>query len=778
MSNPPQPPSAPVPTSAASKGLDDFLLTDSDLIETDDVLASATQLVPPEEEDMSAPLTQLHEVGDRSTAITTGISSTTATTNAPDRHRLGSAIVRSALDPVIAVDASGNAIALNPSAERIYGYARRDILGKDIIDSVFVHPWQRLLRAHMARHATAEAGFQIGKRFEAQARRADGSTFPVELSISRIPIQEGPYFSVIARDISSRKQAEEALRESEERYALAVRGANDALWDWALKTDVIYFSPRFQSILGTEDIDAGSDPDAWFSRVHPDDLTQLKADLDAHLKGETSQLKNEHRLRHDDGSYRWVLCRGLAVRDSRNRASRLAGSFTDITARKLIDEQLYRAALHDDLTGLPNRTLFVDRLERVMQLSRRNTNHLFGVLFLDFDRFKVINDSLGHAIGDRLLIGVARRIENCLRASDSVARLGGDEFVILLSQIKDIDEAAYVAERIQSALMLPFRLNGHEVFITASIGIVTSDVGYTNPEEILRDADTAMYQAKHRGKAQYAFFNRDMHASAVARLQAESDMRRALKHEEFYLNYQPIVLPSGDILGFEALVRWQHPERGFVSPGEFIPIAEETGLILPLGEWVLREACRQMHQWQQDFPSAAPLYISVNITSNQIAQVNFIDNVERTLQETGLSGNSLRLEITESLIMENMESTSAKLETLRSMGVQVYIDDFGTGYSSFSYLQSLPIDALKIDKMFIDLVSDDPKSHQIVRAIITLAAALGLRVVAEGVETAEQLKTLEEMGCDAIQGYLMSRPLPDSAASELIDRTPATTRPS
>ncbi|MEM9154614.1 MAG: EAL domain-containing protein [Cyanobacteria bacterium P01_F01_bin.33] len=766
-------PHTPTPDrDAPDEMLEDLLLSDAEL-DADGLLASSTQLVPPEE---TFSHTQLHDVSDRPSALSNRLATATDITQAPDSQILGAAIVQSALDPMFAIDAKGIAIVINPSAERIFGYARREVLGKDIIESVFVHPWQRLLRAHMARHTGTEAGFQVGKRFEAQARRADGSLFPVELSISRIPIQEGPYFSVIARDITSRKTAEEALRESEERYALAVRGANDALWDWSLKTDVIYFSPRFQSMLGCEDIEIGSDPNAWFDRVHPEDLPQLKADLNAHLQGETTHLKNEHRLCHDDSSYRWVLCRGIAVRDSRNRASRLAGSFTDITARKLIDEQLYRAALHDDLTGLPNRTLFVDRLERMMQMARRNPSHVFGVLFLDFDRFKVINDSLGHAIGDRLLVGVARRIENCLRACDSVARLGGDEFVILLSQIKDIEEAALVAERIQSALMLPFRLNGHEVFITASIGIVSSDAGYESPEEILRDADTAMYQAKHRGKAQYVFFNRDMHASAMARLRSENDMRRAIKNQEFYLNYQPIVLPSGDILGFEALVRWQHPERGFVSPGEFIPIAEETGLILPLGEWVLREACQQMRQWQQEFPSAEPLYISVNITSNQISQANFIETVEHTLRETGLAASSLRLEITESLIMENLESTSRKLQILRELGVQVYIDDFGTGYSSFSYLQNLPIDALKIDKMFIDPVSEDPKSHQIVRAIITLAEGLGLRVVAEGVETDEQLKTLEEMGCDAIQGYLMSRPLPTSDAGELIERSPASTR--
>jgi diguanylate cyclase (GGDEF)-like protein/PAS domain S-box-containing protein len=565
-----------------------------------------------------------------------------------------------------------------------------------------------------------------------------------------------------------RRKAEAALRESEERYALAVRGANDGLWDWNLKTDVIYFSPRWKEMLGWDEHEIANDPAEWFSRLHPEEVGAVRSALAAHIDGRSDHFEAEHRMLHRDGGYRWMRSRGLVVRDQAGAAYRMAGSQTDITEGKVADA----------LTGLPNRILFIDRLASSIERARRHSEYMFAVLFLDLDRFKVINDSLGHVVGDELLVAIARRLEGCLRSSDTVARLqtdhtiarlGGDEFTVLLKDIGDVSDALRVAERVQDALSLAFTLNGHEVFTTASIGITTSASHYQTPEAVLRDADTAMYRAKSRGGARSEVFDREMRDRAVARLQLETDLRRALERDEFRLYYQPIVsLATRAITGFEALVRWQHPERGLILPEEFIRVAEETSMIVPLGWWVVREACRQLRRWQlrQDAPAA--LSMCVNLSAKQFSQASLTENVTRILAEADLQPSSLVLEITESTIMESTDSASTVLTELRDLGVQLAIDDFGTGYSSLSYVHRFPLNSLKIDRSFVSGMGEKGERSEIVRAIVNLAHNLGLEVIAEGVETQSQLDHLTTLECDYGQGYLFSMPVGADAATALV----------
>jgi len=570
-----------------------------------------------------------------------------------------------------------------------------------------------------------------------------------------------------------RQTTEDALRDSEERYALAVRGANDGLWDWDLDADLVFFSPRWKSMLGFSDADVGDDPREWLDRIHPDDRPPFRRHLDTHLGGATEQLEFEHRMRNAAGEYLWVLARGVAVRDKNGKPYRMAGSQTDITARKRAEHQLQHDALHDGLTGLANRVLFIDRLACALADLQRRAAPDFSVLFFDLDRFKNVNDSLGHTIGDKLLLGIARRLEHFLRPGDTVARLGGDEFAILIHRVEDASGAIHVADRVQEILSMNFSIDGNDVMVTASIGIAHSSTGYSSPEEILRDADIAMYRAKAEGKARYEIFDRDMHQSAVALLKLETELRRSVHRGDFIMNYQPIVsLTGGRIVGFEGLVRWQHPERGIVTPSQFIAIAEETGLIVPLGWWVLRESCRQTELWQKMFPSEPPLWISVNMSGKLFMKTDMVDQLLGILQETGLTPSSLRIEVTENVVMDHAELAVRNLMELRALGVQISIDDFGTGYSSLSYLQRFHYDELKIDRSFVAQLGSPGDSRAIVETILNLANSLGIGVVAEGIETAEQVDRLRQMHCPHGQGFWFSRPLAVPAAEELIASSP------
>jgi diguanylate cyclase (GGDEF)-like protein/PAS domain S-box-containing protein len=592
--------------------------------------------------------------------------------------------------------------------------------------------------------------------------RADSSILQVKV----LPVVGG--VSLLWHDMTERLRAEQELRQIGERLTLAAEGANDGLWQWNLRTQEFYFSGRWRAMIGLAP-DAGvGRPEHWLERVHPDDVEDLKETLKAHLAGQTDVFQHEHRIRHEDGSYRRFLCRGVAVTDSRQRRDRIAGSLTDTTEQALAQERLRSVGFLDPLTGLCNRAVFVEGLgRRLDEAGARRPGSLFAVLYLDLDRFKIVNDSLGHLVGDELLIAVSRRLESCLRPGDALARLGGDEFAILLNRLTADTQANGIAFRIQDALSTPFSISGREVFTSVSIGIAFGPAHYTNPDEIMRDADTAMYHAKARGKARHEVFDADMHARVRDRLSLENDLRRAIVSNDFEIVYQPIVrLTSGMCVGFESLIRWTRNGE-IVSPATFVPIAEELGLIDALGTWVLQEACCTFADWQRRFPAAGLDCITVNVSSRQLIQQNFVRVVQQAVQRAGLKPADLRVEITETALMDSPGEAADVLRELRDFGVKVYLDDFGTGYSSLSHLHKLPVDALKIDRSFVTSLLL-PNRPAIVESILALARTLNTSVVAEGIESDVQARELERLGCTHAQGFLFSRPLTTASAEALV----------
>ncbi|HEX2060568.1 MAG TPA: EAL domain-containing protein, partial [Thermoanaerobaculia bacterium] len=558
---------------------------------------------------------------------------------------------------------------------------------------------------------------------------------------------DGPLLERSIRYALEQSRTLRALRESEERYALSARGANDGLWVWDLRNGDVYYSPRWKTMLGYGEDEIGSAPDEWLSRVHPDDVEILRSAIDRHLRDMTPHLEHEHRMRSRDGSWRWMLSRGLAVRDAGGTATRIAGSMTDITERKLAVERLTHDAFHDALTRLPNRALFMDRLQRVIEVQRRHPETIFAVLFLDLDRFKLVNDSLGHVVGDELLVGVARRLTETMRSSDTVARLGGDEFAILLEGLEHAADTVRAARRIQDALAEPFQVAGHEIFTTVSIGIAVSTTGYDHPHDVLRDADIAMYRAKAHGKARHEVFDTKMHERTVALLQFETDLRRAVERGELRVHYQPVIdLREGSLTGFEALVRWQRGDS-LVAAQEIIAVAEETGLIVPIGEWVLRESLRQMREWDEAGLSGGKLALHVNISPRQLLHPNVIERLREIITGSGVDPQRLHLEVTESLLIDNAAAAAELLQALRDVKVGLSLDDFGTGYSSLSSLRQFPFDMLKIDRSFL-LDADARRVDEIVRTISSLARVLGMNVTVEGLETADQAERMRGLGVE------------------------------
>ncbi len=510
--------------------------------------------------------------------------------------------------------------------------------------------------------------------------------------------------------------------------------------------------------------------------THPSHLGTMMSNLGQVLAEQIPTYQMEKRYYHKLGHEVWVLVGASLAREAQGNNTRLIFQIQDITDRKQAEEKLLHEAFHDSLTQLPNRAMFMDHLKLSIERAKRAGHNLFAVLFIDLDRFKIINDSLGHAIGDQLLIEISNRLQRCLRPGDTVARLGGDEFTILLEDIKDINEALVVAQRVQQEVSQHCELEGYDTFTTASIGIALYKPDYHHPSDLLRDADTAMYRAKAAGKAQHVIFDSEMHAQVVNRMKMEADLRRGIERQEFFLHYQPIIcLQTNQLAGFEALVRWQHPERGLVSPAEFIPVAEETGAIVAIGQWVLEESLRQMRQWQEQYPADQPLVISVNLSGKQFRNENLFAQIVETLSNIEFPPRYLKLEITESVVMDNIESATILLKQLRTLGVQLSIDDFGTGYSSLSNLHRLPLTTLKVDRSFVSQMTENTENLEIVRTIILLAKNLKLDVIAEGIETPQQMEMLRALNCDYGQGYLLSRPVAAQAAEELIRKSWQTT---
>jgi diguanylate cyclase (GGDEF)-like protein/PAS domain S-box-containing protein len=575
----------------------------------------------------------------------------------------------------------------------------------------------------------------------------------------------------VLRYAVAREASEARLRESEHRFALAVAGARDGIWDWNLATGEVYYSPRWCELLGLDPAAVPPTPESWLGRVIGEDQTGLDKALHAHLDGQVPHFEFEFRMFDADDQPIWMLARGLAVRDVAGAATRIAGSLSDITDRKMTEAMLVHEALHDALTGLPNRNLFLDRLDLALRQFRRDRERRFAVLFLDLDRFKSINDSLGHAAGDEMLVEIARRLGMFVRPGDTVARLGGDEFAILLTEMANLDEATRVAERVHDLLAQKFLVTDKEIYATASIGIALSDTKYERSGELLRDADLAMYRTKRRRAGSSAVFDNLMHETALQRLELETDLRSAVARGELAVYYQPIVsLEHMRVMGFEALMRWFHPARGLIGPDDFIPLAEESGTIGGLTWWIMREACRQTRLWQELDPTLADLSVSVNVSSRLFSEPDFATRTATILRDTGLAAPALHLEITENALLEHEAETLRELSALQKLGVKLHLDDFGTGYSSLSYLNLFAYDTLKIDRSFVAASGNTPRDRRLVDALINIGRVLDMNVIAEGVETQEQAQKLRDLKCCMAQGFWFSKPLPSESATALLLR--------
>jgi diguanylate cyclase (GGDEF)-like protein/PAS domain S-box-containing protein len=655
----------------------------------------------------------------------------------------------------------------NDASEKLYGYTKTEAVGRKLEDLIIPPEMQQEVIAAVQNWII---NGQTIPADELNLMRKDGSRVAVYSSHVMLQNFEGEQeIYCVDIDLRDREQTELALRESEERYRLLAENINDLVCLHDLDGRYLYVSPSCETLLGYRyDEMIGQDPYTFF---HPNECDRIRQGAHKEvLSGKPTPTT--YRMRQKSGNYIWFETLTKPIMDATGQVIQLQTTSRDVTERIQVQTKLKYDALHDALTGLPNRNLLMERLELAIHRAKRLENYHFAVLFLDLDRFKVINDSLGHLAGDQLLIAIAHKLQVTFREIDLVARLGGDEFVVLLEEVKDIQEAIHAVERLFSELKIPTIIEGRSVYTTSSIGIVIGSKNYDQASDLLRDADIAMYRAKAKGKARYELFDTEMHKQALNRMHLENDLRRAIDDQEFVLYYQPIVcLVTGYIVGFESLIRWQHPHHGLRYPIEFITIIEEIGLITSLSYWALKTACQQLVKWQTTFPNFADLKISVNLSAQDLQRSDLVEEIDHILTQTHLKATYLTLEITESMLIEDIESTIVILSQLKEKGIQISIDDFGTGYSSLSYLHRLPIDNLKVDRSFVNQMQEDKKNHRIVETISTLSEQLNLVAIAEGIETPQQLKHLQQLGYQFGQGYLFSKPLSQDLVEELLQNT-------
>ena len=674
---------------------------------------------------------------------------------APAAAGLPQRLFEAAPFPMAVCDERLRVVGWNAEAAQRYGWPQGDALRRELVELLFPEPDRAAAREALQR---ALARGEVERSLRVVAPR--GSAPRLE-AWTLVPLRAGA-----AEPAGVGLLVTDPLEEPD-RSAEAVRAAGDVAWDWDLSRDSLWLSQTWEELTG---VPPGPATRAtWIDRVHPADRDGLRAALRAHLDGTASRLEHEHRLRRDDGEWRWVLARGTAERDSAGRATRLCGVLTDVTARRLASDRILHDALHDPLTRLPNRALFLDLVRRAFARSRRREKYAFAVLFLDLDHFKAVNDGHGHAAGDQLLLEVARRLQTCLREGDTLARLGGDEFTILLDDVGEAHDAAQVADRIHDAMARPFTVGAVEVRVSASVGIALSGPGYARAEDLLLDADTAMYRAKAQGRARAVLFDPTVRERSPELLEIEADLRTALVRREFRVHYLPIVeVGSGRILGLEALLRWAHPKRGLLCPAQFVSIADETGLLVPIGRWLLDQAGKEFHDLRR---IAAPgaLALHVNLSARQLMERDLVERVDEVVAAHQLEPGALVFEVTEATLQEG-ESAGARLAELRAHGVRLSVDDFGAEHSSLAALHRFPLDSLKIDQALFSGGAPHGRAPELVRTIVALARELKKPVVAEGVETAEQADFLRQLGCAAAQGYYFSPPLDGAGARALLAR--------